>query len=103
MLVGGCCDEAFSNGHRSPTHANCRKPALERLARHSLFDRYMKAQLRLTLAVVENSAETDSGLTYPESVLTLPNICATCATLNTHLGSPTLAASSDSTEKAARR
>ena len=26
---------------------NCRKPALERLARHSLFDRYMKAQLRL--------------------------------------------------------
>ena len=27
--------------------SNCRKPALERLARHSLFDRYMKAQLRL--------------------------------------------------------
>ena len=25
---------------------NCRKPALDRLARHSLFDRYMKAQLR---------------------------------------------------------
>ena len=47
MLVGGCCGEAFSNGHRPPTHANCRKPALERLARHSLFDRYMKAQLRL--------------------------------------------------------
>ena len=34
-------------GELSPTHANCRKPALERLARHSLFDRYMKAQLRL--------------------------------------------------------
>ena len=34
-------------GTQSPTHASCRKPALERLARHSLFDRYMKAQLRL--------------------------------------------------------
>ena len=34
-------------GTQSATHANCRKPALERLARHSLFDRYMKAQLRL--------------------------------------------------------
>ena len=34
-------------GELSPTHANCRKPALERLARHSLFGRYMKAQLRL--------------------------------------------------------
>ena len=30
-----------------PRISNCRKPALERLARHSLFDRYMKAQLRL--------------------------------------------------------
>ena len=29
------------------TRFNCRKPALDRLARHSLFDRYMKAQLRL--------------------------------------------------------
>ena len=45
MLVGGCCDEALRG--IAPTHANCRKPALERLARHSLFDRYMKAQLRL--------------------------------------------------------
>ena len=35
---------AMDTGHRPP---NCRKPALERLARHSLFDRYMKAQLRL--------------------------------------------------------
>ena len=32
------------SGHRP---SNCRKPVLERLARHSLFDRYMKAQLRL--------------------------------------------------------
>ena len=32
--------------------------------------RYMKAQLRLA----------DSVLTDPESVLTPPNICATCAT-----------------------
>ena len=40
----------------------------------------MKAQ-----AVVENSAETDSVLTDPESVLTPPNICATCATC-TELG-----------------
>ena len=46
MLVGGGCDEAPRG--IAPTHANCRKPALERrLARHSLFDRYMKAQLRL--------------------------------------------------------
>ena len=30
-----------------PRISNCRKPALERLARHSLFGRYMKAQLRL--------------------------------------------------------
>ena len=29
---------------------------------------------RSSLAVVENSAETDSVLTYPESVLTLPNL-----------------------------
>ena len=34
----------MDTGRRPP---NCRKPALERLARHSLFDRYMKAQLRL--------------------------------------------------------
>ena len=34
----------MDTGHRPP---NCRKPALERLACHSLFDRYMKAQLRL--------------------------------------------------------
>ena len=47
MLVGGCCDRDSSRDSISPTHANCRKPALERLARHSLFDRYMKAQLRL--------------------------------------------------------
>ena len=45
MLVDGCCAEAPRG--IAPTHANCRKPALERLARHSLFDRYMKAQLRL--------------------------------------------------------
>ena len=35
---------AMDTGRGPP---NCRKPALERLARHSLFDRYMKAQLRL--------------------------------------------------------
>ena len=34
----------MDTGRRPP---NCRKPALERLARHSLFGRYMKAQLRL--------------------------------------------------------
>ena len=33
-----------------------------------------------SLAAVENSAETDPVPTYPERVLTLPNICATCAT-----------------------
>ena len=66
MLVDGGSGETPRGTCRGPP--NCRKPALERLARHSLFDRYMKAQPRR------------SGLTYPESVLTLPNICATCAT-----------------------
>ena len=45
MLVdGGSGTDHFWSDRRPP---NCRKPALERLARHSLFDRYMKAQLRL--------------------------------------------------------
>ena len=79
MLVGGCCDEAFSNGHRSPTHANCRKPALERLARHSLFGRYMKAQLRLAgdrRKLGRNGLSSDR----PRECLVPPKICATCAT-----------------------
>ena len=42
MLVDGGSDRDSSLGlRRGPP--NCRKPALERLARHSLFDRYMKA------------------------------------------------------------
>ena len=42
-----------------------------------------------SLAVVENSAETDSVLTDPESVLTPPNICATCATCEIFSWAPT--------------
>ena len=45
MLVDGGSERGPSGICRRPP--NCRKPALERLARHSLFDRYMKAQLRL--------------------------------------------------------
>ena len=41
----GAVAETLTGLRRGPP--NCRKPALERLARHSLFDRYMKAQLRL--------------------------------------------------------
>ena len=41
----GVVDETLPGLDRRPP--NCRKPALERLARDSLFDRYMKAQLRL--------------------------------------------------------
>ena len=42
MLVGGCCGIETPRGTQPPpTHANCRKPALERLAHHSLFGRYM--------------------------------------------------------------
>ena len=44
MLVDGGSGGPSQELHGPP---NCRKPALERLARHSLFDRYMKAQLRL--------------------------------------------------------
>ena len=36
----------MDTGRRPP---NCRKPALERLARHSLFGRYMKAQRGFSL------------------------------------------------------
>ena len=66
-------------GELSPTHANCRKPALERLARHSLFDRYMKAQLRLAggrRKPGRHGFSSDS----PRGSLALPYICATCAT-----------------------
>ena len=43
MLVGGCCDDETPPGDlATPTHANCRRPALERLARHSPFHCYMK-------------------------------------------------------------
>ena len=45
MLVDGGSERGPSGICRGPP--NCRKPALDRLARHSLFDRYMKAQLRL--------------------------------------------------------
>ena len=45
MLVDGGSERDPSGTCRGPP--NCRKPALDRLARHSLFDRYMKAQLRL--------------------------------------------------------
>ena len=46
--------------------------------RHSLFDRVTRRRSYGSLAVVENSADTDSVLTDPK-VFDLPNICATCA------------------------
>ena len=46
MLAGGGCGTGqFWPGHL--LRRQCRKPALDRPARHSLFVRYMKAQLRL--------------------------------------------------------
>ena len=67
---------AMDTGHRPP---NCRKPALERLARHSLFDRYMKAQLRLAGGRRKPGRHGFSSDT-PRGSLALPYICATCAT-----------------------
>ena len=67
---------AMDTGRRPP---NCRKPALERLARHSLFDRYMKAQLRLAggrRKLGRNGFSSDR----PRECVDPPNICATCAT-----------------------
>ena len=80
MLVGECCDRDSSRDSISPTHANCRKPALERLARHSLFDRYMKAQLRLAGGRRKPGRHGFSSDT-PRGCLALPYICATCATM----------------------
>ena len=54
---------------------NCRKPALERLARHSPFDRYMKAQLRLAGGRRKPGRHGFSSDT-PRGSLTLPYICA---------------------------
>ena len=44
-LTGAVVRRSAMDTGRGPP--NCRKPALERLARHSPFGRYMKAQLRL--------------------------------------------------------
>ena len=77
MLVGGCCDEAPRG--IAPTHANCRKPALERLARHSPFGRYMKAQLRLAGGRRKPGRHGFSS-DIPRGSVALPYICATCAT-----------------------
>ena len=44
----------------------------------------MKAHSYGSLAVVENSAETDSGLTYPESVLTPPEYLRDLRDLRAH-------------------
>ena len=46
-LQGRRAGTACWNSDLARGPSNCRKPALERLARHSLFGRYMKAQLRL--------------------------------------------------------
>ena len=69
-----------------PRISNCRKPALERLARHSLFDRYMKAQLRLAGGRRKPGRHGFSSDT-PRECLALPYICATCATLKEWLQS----------------
>ena len=73
MLAGGCC-ERDPHGTQSPTHASCRKPALERLARHSLFGRYMKAQPRLAGDRRENAADTGFTSVIPRGCLPPPNL-----------------------------
>ena len=81
MLVdGGSGEQSFVDARRRPP--NCRKPALERLARHSLFDRYMKAQLRLAGGRRKPGRHGFSSDT-PRGSLALPYICATCATCAT--------------------
>ena len=81
MLVDGGSERDPSGTCRRPP--NCRKPALERLARHSPFGRYMKAQLRLAGG---RRKPGRNGLTLglssdrPRGCLALPYICATCAT-----------------------
>ena len=79
MLVDGGSERGPSGICRGPP--NCRKPALERLARHSLFDRYMKAQLRLAGGRRKPGRHGFSSDT-PRGSLALPYICATCATCN---------------------
>ena len=76
MLVDGSSGGPSQELRRPP---NCRKPALERLARHSLFDRYMKAQLRLAGGRRKPGRHGFSSDT-PRGSLALPYICATCAT-----------------------
>ena len=96
-VAGGCCERGPSGNCRLLTPTVASPPSNgERLARHSLFGRYMKAQLRLagdrrklgrnglssdrprecvdppenrgSLAVVENPADTDSVPTHPGGV-----------------------------------
>ena len=87
MLVDGGSERDPSGTCRGPP--NCRKPALERLARHSPFGRYMKAQLRLAGGRRKPGRHGFSSDT-PRGCMTLPYICATCATCQavwaTHLG-----------------
>ena len=77
MLVDGGSERDPSGTCRGPP--NCRKPALERLARHSPFDRYMKAQLQLAGGRRKPGRHGFSSDT-PRGRLALPYICATCAT-----------------------
>ena len=80
---------AMDTGRRPP---NCRKPALDRLARHSLFDRYMKAQPRLAggrRKLGRNGFSSDiprECVDPPEYLRDLRDLCARCTAALTWYG-----------------